>query len=42
MSVQPNLDQTYLPLIKQHARDRWHERTPHTNPRISLVQRHTR
>ncbi|WP_152422408.1 hypothetical protein [Halorubrum californiense] len=28
MSVHTNLDQTYLPLIKQHARDRWHERTP--------------
>ncbi|WP_254821947.1 hypothetical protein [Haloglomus halophilum] len=32
MSVQHNLDQTYLPLIKQHARDRWHERTPAERP----------
>jgi len=30
MSEHTNLDQTYLPLIKQHARDRWHERTPQT------------
>jgi len=35
MSVQPNLDQTYLPLIKQHARDRWHERTPAHQPLAS-------
>lgn len=28
MSIHSNLDQTYLPPIKQHARDRWHERTP--------------
>lgn len=28
MSAHTNFDQTYLPQIKQHARDRWHERTP--------------
>ena len=32
MSEHTNLDQTYLPLIKQHARDRWHERTPADRP----------
>jgi len=26
MSTTDNLDQTYLPPIKQHARERWHER----------------
>jgi len=35
MSVHTNLDQTYLPLIKQHARDRWHERTPADQPLAS-------
>ena len=35
MSVHPNLDQTHLPLIKQHARDRWNERTPADQPLAS-------
>ncbi|WP_418284836.1 hypothetical protein [Halorubrum sp. DTA46] len=32
MSSYTNLDQTYLPPIKQHARDRWHERFPTDRP----------
>jgi len=32
MSVQANLDQTHLPPIEQHARDRWHQRTPANRP----------
>jgi RNA polymerase subunit RPABC4/transcription elongation factor Spt4 len=35
MSAHTTLDQTYLPLIKQHARDRWHERTPGNQPLAS-------
>lgn len=32
MSVRSNLDQTHLPTIKPHARDRWQERTPADRP----------
>jgi hypothetical protein len=32
MSNHNNLDQMYLPPIKQHARNRWHERFPIDRP----------
>lgn len=32
MSVHNNLDQMYLPPIKQHARDRWRDRTSADRP----------
>lgn len=32
MSAHSNHHQTHLPPIKQHARDRWHERTPADQP----------
>ena len=32
MSARNNLEQTYVPPIKEHARARWHERTPADRP----------
>lgn len=32
MPVRNNLDQTFVPPIKPHAHDRWHQRTPADRP----------
>ena len=34
MSARNHYDQTYVPPIKQHARDRWQERTPADRPLV--------
>lgn len=41
MSVSNNLDQTHLPPIKPHARDRWNERTPADRP-LEVAWRHAK